>query len=148
HYTHTKSGLDVWQKLYAIVPAEDGTPEEAWRELTPVIDQEPTLHEKPASGAQFHELPGYLMQGKVFAQLSKQLKEVLYQQQRVNLWSCAEPTGLSRADETESDFRQRLVQSLREERDVAIEKLRAKYAPKLAALEEKIRKARHKLETE
>lgn len=148
HYTHTKSGLDVWQKLYAIVPAEDGTPEEAWRELTPVIDQEPTLHEKPAAGAQFHELPGYLMQGKVFAQLSKQLKEVLYQQQRVNLWSCAEPTGLSRADETESDFRQRLVQSLREERDVAIEKLRAKYAPKLAALEEKIRKARHKLETE
>jgi len=43
--------------------------------------------------------------------------------------------------ESEKDFRLRLQQGGREERDGLKEKLRQKYAPKIAALEEKIRQA-------
>lgn len=44
-------------------------------------------------------------------------------------------------DENEGAFRSRLSQTLREERDLAVEKLRQKYAPKVAALQEQLRKA-------
>ncbi len=148
HFTHSKADLDVWRKLYVIVPAEDTTPDQVWQELSPVIDKDPSLQEQPTPGALFHEVPGFLMQSKVFGQLSKQLKDVLYQSERINLWSCDEPKGLSSYEETEADFRRRLVESLRENRDLEVEKLRARYAPKLAVLEERIRKAEYKVDTE
>jgi hypothetical protein len=49
--------------------------------------------------------------------------------------------AVSRPDESERDFRMRLQESTREARDQAKEKLRQKYAPKIAALEERRRKA-------
>jgi hypothetical protein len=47
----------------------------------------------------------------------------------------------SNADESERDFRVRLQRSAREARDDAAEKLKRKYAPKFAALEERKRRA-------
>lgn len=43
--------------------------------------------------------------------------------------------------ETEGDVRSRLSQMRREDGDLAVEKLRQKYAPKFAALQEQVRKA-------
>jgi hypothetical protein len=54
----------------------------------------------------------------------------------------------SKAGESQSDFRVRLSQQAREERDAAIEELRQKYAPKITALEDRIRKAQFKVEKE
>jgi hypothetical protein len=48
---------------------------------------------------------------------------------------------VSRADEDEAAFRLRLTQASREQRDAAVAKLRARYAPKAATLEERIRRA-------
>jgi hypothetical protein len=48
---------------------------------------------------------------------------------------------LSKPDEPERDFRVRLQESTREERDRALEALRQKYAPKQAALQERRRRA-------
>ena len=50
--------------------------------------------------------------------------------------------------ETERDFRLRLQQSAKEERDARLERLRAKYAPKILALEDKIRRAEQVVERE
>jgi hypothetical protein len=49
---------------------------------------------------------------------------------------------VSRPDESERDFRARLQHSAREARDEALDRLRRKYAPKQAALDEKLRRAR------
>jgi hypothetical protein len=48
----------------------------------------------------------------------------------------------SRPGESEGEFRARVAQLAREERDAAVAKLRQKYAAKLAALEERIHRAR------
>ena len=55
---------------------------------------------------------------------------------------------LSRPTESEREFRLRLVQASREERDEKVEGLRAKYAPKLEAIQEQIRRANERLERE
>ena len=48
---------------------------------------------------------------------------------------------VSSPGESEQEFRIRLGQSARENRDEVVEKLRAKYAPKYLALQEKLKKA-------
>ena len=50
--------------------------------------------------------------------------------------------------EAERDFRVRLQQSARERRDEAVEKLRQKYAPKLASRQERLRRAQQTVERE
>ena len=54
----------------------------------------------------------------------------------------------SHPGESEGDFRVRVQHALRELRDEAVTALRAKQGPKLAALDEKIRKAGHSVERE
>src|SRR5262249_43580219 len=54
----------------------------------------------------------------------------------------------SKPDESERDFRVRLQQSTREARDSDVEKLRKKYAPKIAAVEERLRRARQAQEVQ
>ena len=63
-------------------------------------------------------------------------------------WNCPELKEWSRPLESEREFRLRLVQASREKRDHGVEALRAKYAPKLEAIQEQIRRAREQLERE
>ena len=49
---------------------------------------------------------------------------------------------------TEGDFTARVAQLAREQRDLAVEKLRNRYAPKLDRLQERIRKAEQKIDKE
>ena len=51
-------------------------------------------------------------------------------------------------NESERDFRVRLQEKAREQRDAAADKLRQKYAPKLAALQEQLRRAQAAVERE
>src|SRR5262249_15057794 len=54
----------------------------------------------------------------------------------------------SKPGESERDFRVRLQHAAREERDAQAERLRAQFGPKLAALEERIRKAEQAVDRE
>jgi peptidoglycan hydrolase CwlO-like protein len=56
--------------------------------------------------------------------------------------------SLSRPGESEKDFRLRIGQKVRENRDESAEKLRKKYAPRLAAIQEKINRAKQKMNLE
>ena len=72
----------------------------------------------------------------------------LSQPQAASFGSAPALKQTSTPDESEADFRVRLSQRGREQRDAQVEKLRQKYAPKIAALQERIRKAQIKVEKE
>jgi len=55
---------------------------------------------------------------------------------------------MSAPGESERDFRIRLQTAAREQRDKAVDELRRKYAPKLAVLDDKIRRAQQAVERE
>ncbi|MGH9390037.1 MAG: ATP-binding protein, partial [Vicinamibacteria bacterium] len=63
-------------------------------------------------------------------------------------WQCPEHKQISRPGESEGDFRVRLSQVGRERRDLEIERLRARYAPRLEALAEQKRRAAERVERE
>jgi hypothetical protein len=68
--------------------------------------------------------------------------------QSLELLSSKELGVVSLAGESEGEFRVRLQQAAREQRDQATEALRAKYTPKREALEERVRKAQQAMDRE
>ncbi len=76
------------------------------------------------------------------------LRTHLYRSCPLRVWSSANPRGISRPGESEGEFRAQLRQMQHEKRDLELEKLRKRYAPKLARLGDRIRKAEQRVERE
>jgi hypothetical protein len=110
--------------------------------------EKPDLRKQPEPGSTFATVPAAATRAKNYADWKKPLGDYLYQYRRLNVFTCAALKEVSQPGETEGEFRVRLEQSLREKRDSEVEKLRQKYAPKLAALQERIRKANERVERE
>ena len=72
----------------------------------------------------------------------------LYSNQKLELFHSRALGETSRPGESERDFRIHLQQLAHEKRDLEVAKLRAKYAPKIAALEDKISRAEQTVERE
>ena len=106
------------------------------------------LELEPSEDAQFAELPAAAAKPKNYDKWQKDFANWLYRGQRVELLKSARLEQSSNPGESERDFRLRLQQHAREQRDAAVEKLRQKYAPKIAALEERRRRAEQAVERE
>jgi len=148
HYTDKRAGIDHWETLALLQQVDDAMPAEPWDKSEPFDDCVPELDKAPESGARFAPLPAELARAKSYAQWTKALKNFLYRERTLRVWNCPALKEWSRPAETEREFRLRLVQASREERDKNVEVLRAKYAPKQAAIQEQIRRADERLERE
>lgn len=106
------------------------------------------LELEPSEDAQFAELPAAAAKPKNYDKWQKDFANWLYRGQRLELLKSPLLEQSSNPGESERDFRLRLQQHAREQRDAAAEKLRQKYAPKIAALEERRRRAAQAVERE
>jgi len=149
HFAQSKSNIDLWESLTLVTPLGDALPPSIWDEAEVSKDDEPDLDKTPATDpGSFAPLPADLTRPKKFAELTTSLKDHLYRTQTFDLWRCPSLKQVSQAGESEGDFRVRLSHAARQDLDSKVEKLRAKYAPKLALLQERIRKAQQKVEKE
>ncbi len=106
------------------------------------------LESSPAHGGTFAPLPSAAARKTSYTQWKRDFKNWLYGSQALTLFYSPSLKVTSEPGETQRDFRIRLGQLAREHRDEAAEALRKKYAPKLARLKEKLRKAEQRLEKE
>ncbi|MEQ9319139.1 MAG: hypothetical protein RIF41_08260, partial [Polyangiaceae bacterium] len=74
------------------------------------------------------------------------LKSHRVRNESMPVWYCPSLRLWSRYGESEADLTARVQQIVREQRDLALEKLRDKYAPKVKKLQERLRKANQKLD--
>ncbi len=137
----TTADVDVWDSVSILASVTEEISLDPWDDGALSHDGPPDLERTPADGAAFAPLPADLAKPKKYATLTTALKDHLYRVHRLTIWKCKSPKDISRPGETEGDVRARLSQMLREERDLAVEKLRQKFAPKVAALQEQLRKA-------
>ena len=98
--------------------------------------------------AELAPLPASLAVVKSYTQWQQELKDFLYSHQVLDVLHCVALKEYSRAGETEADFRIRLTQLAREQRDREVEKLRSRYAGKMATLQERIRRAQDAIDRE
>ncbi len=148
HYAERKASVDFWETIALVRRIEDAMPAEPWDASEPFDDGVPALDKTAEAGARFNPLAAELSRAKSYAVWIKSLKSFLYRERTLRVWNCPALKEWSRPLESEREFRLRLVQASREQRDQGVETLRAKYAPKLEAIQEKIRIAREKLERE
>jgi hypothetical protein len=106
------------------------------------------LESEPQSNAEFAALPAAAGKAKSYEAWKKDLSNWIYRNQRLELLESPSLDIASNPGESERDFRIRLQQLAREQRDSAIEKLRQKYAPKIEQLNEKKRRAEQAVERE
>jgi hypothetical protein len=92
-------------------------------------------------GRSFAPLPAPAAQPKNYSNWLKAFGRYVAQAERLAILKHPTLKIASRADEGERDFRIRLQQEGRAERDAAVERIRRKYASKQAALAERLRRA-------
>jgi hypothetical protein len=145
HYVEKTAGIDAWHTLNLVAPFDDAGSEVLWSEAVPDVV---ASGREPVLGAAFSELPAGALRAANYARWGKALASQLYEQQRLTLLSCDALKLVSLPGESEGDFRTRLQLAARERRDAEVEKLRQKYAPKLATLQDQKQRALHKVERE
>ncbi len=96
----------------------------------------------------FYPLPSLFSEMKDLKRLEKGFSDYLYQNERQNLFRIQGTKFESVPEESQGDFNVRFGDHLREEKDVAIEKLRKKYEIRQDRLEKKLQTAFNRLEKE
>jgi hypothetical protein len=147
-FADTKSGVDEWQDVALLLPVAENLSSDVWTDAEAIEAAEVQLDAEAEENANFAELPADLARAKRYTQLATSLKNHLYRNQRLKLFCCPPLKQYSHPAESESDFRIRLAHAAREQRDQDVERLRQKYAPKIASLQDRIRRAEIKVEQE
>ncbi|MCH9649038.1 MAG: DUF87 domain-containing protein [Deltaproteobacteria bacterium] len=144
----TRKGLEHTEEKTFMVPLDPDALRVDWDDAVTLELTEEELEREPEEPANFGPLPTSANKKTSFTTWKRELKSSLYRNQRYELFKSALLKEISEPGESERDFRIRLTSRMREERDEATEKLRAKYGTKVARLEERIRKAFEKVEKE
>jgi hypothetical protein len=147
HYVDARRGIDHWQPATWLAPLPDDSGADPW-EGAEALAATPSFDPEPASQAQFLALPAQAARAASYVRWGKQLASRLYRDGTLTLSTVPELKLASRPGESEAEFRIRAGQLAREQRDQDVEKLRAKYAPKLQRLNERIRTAEGRVDRE
>jgi hypothetical protein len=147
-FVDPKRKLDTLRLVTRVAPIGDGAVTVDWSGAQPVEWPPESLEHEAPEAATFASLPAAAFKAKNYDAWTKQFAAVLSASEALELFESPSSGVVSEADESERDFRARLNQSSREGRDRALETLRRKYAPRQAALEEKLRRARQAVERE
>ncbi len=140
-FADSKSGVDVAEELTVLAPLADGPVPVNWDRAAAAGVAVADLEQTSVEEAQFLPLPGVAGKAKSYAEWSKEFSGWLFRTQSLALFKSPSSKAVSRPGESERDFRLRLQQEGREHRDKAVEALRQKYGPKIAALQERVRRA-------
>ena len=140
--------VDTTRDMTFLAPISDGAVSVDWDQATAVDLPVSDLESAPETAAQFADLPAAAGKTKSYSGWQKDLAGWLYRNQKLELLSSERLGQASNPEESEQDFRLRLQQAAREQRDAALEKLKQKYAPKFTALEEKKRRSEQAVERE
>ncbi len=140
-FSDSKSGIDTTQDMTVLAPMADGPLAVDWDKATAAELVVADLEREPEDGAQFLPLPASAGKAKSYADWNKDFGGWLFRTRKVELFRSPSTKEVSQPGESERDFRVRLQQAGRECRDKGADALRQKYAPKMATLQDRIRRA-------
>jgi hypothetical protein len=147
-FREPKTGLDFAREVSFVVPIEDSAVPVRWDAAMWVKVDAADLPTKPPEGARWAPMPPAGRIAKSYAAWSKKFVAWLCESQGIARYKSPSLGVLSAPGEEEGAFRARISHEGRVARDKAAADLRTKYAPKFAALEEKLRKAHQAVQRE
>jgi phage host-nuclease inhibitor protein Gam len=145
HFLDDKKGIDHAEEVALVAPLAAGSAPD-WYAAEAVELGKDDLEAEPAAGARFAALPDEAARAKSYTAWKKQFEEALFRTRTCDLLRSPSLGALSQPGESERDFRIRLGDQARQQRDEQVAELRKSYAPRLAQLQERIRRAEQERE--
>ncbi len=147
-FADPKLKIDDTRLVNWTTPIGDGAVAVDW-DAAASSDLTPEMLERDApDGATFAAVPAPALKAKNYDAWGRQLVTTVTSREALEVLLSPSTGETSRPDESERDFRARLQQASREVRDRKLEVVRRKYAPRLAALDDKERRARQAVDRE
>lgn len=140
-FTDAKAKVDTTKEVSYLTPITDEAVPVDWDAATEVGVPASRLEKQAGEGADYQPIPTAATKAKSYTAWSKAFTTWLYTREKLELFRSPSQGMVSQPGESDRDFRIRLQQSSREQRDATVDKLRQKYAPRIAALQERLRKA-------
>lgn len=141
HFSRVLYKVDTWEQRTLLQPIHSELDDEPWQEIETVHGRDVTLDKSGNETFVYSELPAVMSNAKKYSEWKKKLAAHFYTTQVLNVWKCTELKKYSHPDESEGDFRIRLSHEAKEVRELKIEKLRKKYASKMATIQGRINTA-------
>lgn len=148
HFADSQSDIDTWLPFAWLAPLDPDTGLPLWHEAEPLADPRRELDRTPAAGATYAVPPAPALNAKSVLRWKPSLSDFINQTVTLDLFSCPALGLAAQPGETEGAFRARLALAARERRDAETERLRARYAPKVQALEDRLHRAQERVERE
>jgi hypothetical protein len=140
-FADAKAGVDQSDEVVVATPVTEAAVPVRWEGAVPIDVAVADLESAPGTAGDWALLPSAAAKPKSYEGWSRDLAAWLYGQRRLELLRDPASGALSRPGESERDFRVRVREASRAERDERVETLRKKYAPKRVAFEERLRRA-------
>jgi hypothetical protein len=134
-YASAKQKLDVMQGKRYLVPITDSPVPVVWDEAETLDFDVNSLEQTGLETAAYAELASAASNAKNYDKWQKEFAKWISSSQALTLFSSSKFKTNSELDETEGDFRTRLTQIAREQRDAGADAIQMKYAPKITKLE-------------
>ncbi len=142
-FASAKIGVDAIRDVTMLAPISDAAVPVSWDLAADAWVSVSDLDRSPIEGARFAALPASAGKAEHYEAWKKDFAGWLFRTQKMELLKSPATKEVSTPEESERNFRLRLQQHGRERRDEQAEALRHKYASKIAALQERIRRAEH-----
>ncbi|MCI0545875.1 MAG: DUF87 domain-containing protein [Candidatus Rokubacteria bacterium] len=140
-FVDAKAGVDAGESLVLLAPFAEGAIPVRWDEAVAAGVAVSDLENAPRESAEWEDLPAVASKAKSYGLFKKEFASWLHGSRTLELFRHAGTRETSRPGESERDFRIRLGETLRARREALVAELRKKYAPRTAALEERLRRA-------
>lgn len=140
-YSNARFKVQHAEKMFLLAEAGEGPVPVDWDQAETAELELDELAGTPPAEAAFSECPAPMQKAKSYQDWNRQLGRWIRTNRTLSLFQSKSCAMLSNPGETEGDFRIRLSQTAREQRDAAVETLRRKYASKLTTLQDRLRRA-------
>jgi hypothetical protein len=148
HFLDPAKSVDVTRTVRRITPFADSALPADW-EKSVEGDFDPSDFVKSGEpGAQFAAIPSAAGDPRQYSAWKESFDAFVFRTQKLDLFRSALAGLTSEPEETERDFRERLLLSSREDRDGRAQKLREQYAAQIRTLQERSRRYELQLERE
>ena len=148
HYSNRRYGIDVSEAIALAAPIEDGPLPVDWDQALEIRAVPGDVASSPLSGAAFADLPAAANRSADYKKWCNDMLRWVRQNRPLILFQSKKFRLTSSPGETEGAFRARLTQAAREQRDLAVENLRRKYAAEYAVLQDRRMRAEQVLARE
>jgi hypothetical protein len=145
-YASTRYNIQTSRKYTFLCEIGEGPVPVEWENATAVSVEVAQLERSGEAGAAYADCPPAASKAKNNADWNKSLTRWLKTNQVLTLQQSPTIKAVSKIGESESEFRIRLQQMGREQRDEQVEVLRRKYTTRLDTLQDRLRRAEQAIE--